>query len=322
MRRTFLAVVILTLAGATPARAISERAGTSGAAFLKMGQGSARAMGLARAYVAMAEGSDALTWNPAGLALTQQKEIVYSFLRYVQEVDSPLYLGYAHPMGRTVWGANIGYMSISGLDVRSASGIPLESTDTQVRNGFMTVGVARSFWYEKMFVGTALRVIHEDNAGYQNDALVGDLGILMKPNNVITVGFSMQNIGTSKENAAQVNRGGASFQLGDFIIFAVEVNKASDDDTRVGFGMELLLPEEYLDVGQVTLRGGYYTAEDLGQSFEEDLKKIKLERTNGFSFGFGLFTSRAFGYGLALDYAFVPAGSLGTINQMSVKLKF
>src|SRR5437870_4781354 len=101
MMKTALAALLLAFA--SPARAIDAAAGTGGAQFLKIGQGSARAMALGGAYAALAEGSDAMTWNPAGLAQTQQREVAFSYLRYVQGLDSPVYLGYAQPMGRTAW---------------------------------------------------------------------------------------------------------------------------------------------------------------------------------------------------------------------------
>ena len=111
----FMAAAVLALAGGR-AWAIDTGAGSSGGSFVKLGQGSTRAMGLGRAYVGLAEGADSLTWNPAGLGVTQQKEISYSFLRYVQDVSSPFFLAYAHPMGRTVWGADAAYMTVSGFD--------------------------------------------------------------------------------------------------------------------------------------------------------------------------------------------------------------
>jgi len=40
------------------------------------------------------------------------------------------------------------------------------------------------------------------------------------------------------------------------------------------------------------------------------------------SFGIGLYTSQAFGYGLGLDYAFAPYGALGSVDQFTLKLKF
>ena len=101
-------------------------------------------MALGSAYVAIAEGSDSLTWNPAGLAATQQKEFAYSYLRHVQDLDTPLYMAYAHPMGRTVWGANVAYITASGFDARDDNGIPQSDSQVKVNDGFGTLGLARS----------------------------------------------------------------------------------------------------------------------------------------------------------------------------------
>lgn len=321
---------VFLIAGATlclgPVRAgaVNTYAGTSGAAFMKLAQGSARAMGLGRAYVALAEGSDSLMWNPAGLAVTQQKEVVYSYLTFVQAVSSPLYLAYAHPMGRTVWGANVAYVSVDGFDARDDIGAPLDDDSLTVRNGYGTLGLARSFWYEKLFLGGSLRIIHEDIAGTVYDTGVGDIGGILKPNAMVSLGLAVQNFGASKANVAQVVRGGAAVRAAEFLTLAMEVAKASDDRARLGLGMEFLLPEEYLDVGQVTFRVGYYNTDNLGRGVDQAqwVETFRLDRSNGLTFGFGLYTSRAFGYGLGLDYALVPSGSLGTVNQFSVKLKF
>ena len=71
MKRTLsvLLACLGLLCGRSAAWAVSDLAGTGGAQFLKLGQGSARAMALGQAYVALAEGADAVAWNPAGLAL-------------------------------------------------------------------------------------------------------------------------------------------------------------------------------------------------------------------------------------------------------------
>ena len=315
--------MVLVLAfTARSARAQNATAGTAGAAFLEIQQGSARAMALGHSYVAMAEGSDALTWNPAGLASTQQKEISYSYLSYVQNLDTPLYLAYAHPMGRTVFGANLAYLSDDGYDVRDVNGVPQPSTTIQVHDGFGTLAVARSFWYEKLELGGAVRVVHEDNAGNLHDTIVGDVGAIVKPNNFLALGFAIQNFGTVVTNVASIVRGGAAFHAGDFLTLALEVSEAADAGLRVGIGAEFQIPEEYLEVGQLAFRVGYYNSDNYGQSFSNTLESLKLDRTSGLSFGFGLFTSQAFGYGLGIDYAFVPFGALGTVDQISLKVKF
>lgn len=320
MRKLALAALLLLVGGS--AFAIDPNAGTGGAAFLRLGQGSARAMALGDSFVALAEGSDSLIYNPAGLAVTQQKEVVYSYLRYVQQVDSPLYIAYANPMGRTVWGANMAYVGADNFDVRDANGVPQPDTNVHVRDGFGTFGLARSFWYEKLFLGGALREVHEDNAGNVHDTLVGDVGVIAKPNNVLSLAFAFQNFGTSVGNVASIARGGAGFRLGDFVNLGLEVNKAADRGARVGLGAEFLVPEEYLELGQLTFRVGWYNSDNLGQNYSDALKALHLDRASGLSFGFGLFTSQAFGYGLGLDYAFVPYGALGAVDQISLKVKF
>ncbi len=304
------------------AYAISSDAGTGGAQFLKLGQGSARMLALGQAGVAMADGVEALTWNPAGLALAQQKEALYSYLRYVQDVDSPLYMGYAHPIGRTVWGADISYLKVSGFDVRDANGVPQPSTNVNVYDGFATLALARSFWYEKLFVGGALRVVHEDLAGSVQNSVVGDVGVLAKPNSVVTLGMAVQNFGAGRANVPATARGGGALHLGDFLNLGLEINKPADSAVHVGIGGEFVLPEQYLDVGQITFRAGWHTADSLGQSFDDTLKSLRMDRASGISFGFGVFTSRAFGYGISLDYAFVPYGALGSVDEMSIKVRF
>ncbi len=315
-------VLGLALAAAAPARAISSGAGTSGATFLEIGQGSARAMALGGAYVALAEGSDALTWNPSGLAATQQREFAYSYLSYVQNVDSPIYMAYAQPMGRSAWGANVGYMQDSGFDIRDQNGVSQQNSSALVRDGYATVGIARSFFYEKLYLGASLRGIHEEIVGDTHNSLAVDAGALLHATNSLTFGFALQNFGPATSDVAHTIRGGAAYRINDFLTASAELRNATDTGTQFAVGGEFQLPEEYLDVGQLSLRVGYQTVDSYGQSFSSTLKDLYLDQSSGFSFGFGLYTSEAFGYGLSLDYAFVPYGALGTVDQISFKLKF
>lgn len=316
------AVLCLSLAAAGPARAISSSAGTSGANFLEIGQGSARAMALGGAYVALAEGSDALTWNPAGLAATQQRELAFSYMSYVQGLQSPVYLAYAAPVGRSAWGANLGYMTDSGFDIRDQNGIPQQNSSALVRDGYATIGYARSFFYEKLYLGAGLRGIHEEIAGSAHNNVSADVGAMLRATNSLTLAFSLQNLGPGTSDVPHTVRGGAALRLNDFLTASAELSDATDSGTHFAVGGEFQLPEEYLDIGQLSLRVGYQTVDSYGQSFSTTLKDLHVDQTSGLSFGFGLYTSEAFGYGLSLDYAFVPYGALGTVDQISFKLKF
>jgi hypothetical protein len=75
MRRALAAAALL--AAAPAARALQSNVGTASAQFLTIGAG-ARSLGLAGAYTSIAEGPDAIYWNPAGLATLTGAEAAYS----------------------------------------------------------------------------------------------------------------------------------------------------------------------------------------------------------------------------------------------------
>jgi hypothetical protein len=72
-----LALLVGLLAAAAPARAIQTDVGTAAAQFLQIG-GGARSLGMGEAYTAVAEGPDAVYWNPAGLSRMTRPEATYA----------------------------------------------------------------------------------------------------------------------------------------------------------------------------------------------------------------------------------------------------
>ena len=56
------------LSAGAQAESINSNAGTSASAFLKIDAGSPRAQALGNAYVSIADGPEALFWNPAGMS--------------------------------------------------------------------------------------------------------------------------------------------------------------------------------------------------------------------------------------------------------------
>lgn len=74
MKSAFFAVLLLS---AHRVSALQTRAGTATAEFLRIGAG-ARALGMGEAFSAVAEGSEAAYWNPAGLARLDRPEMSYA----------------------------------------------------------------------------------------------------------------------------------------------------------------------------------------------------------------------------------------------------
>ena len=120
-----------------------------------------------------------------------------------------------------------------------------------------------------------------------------------------------------------MTRGGAAIKSFDLLTASIELSKAADGPVRLGLGGEFMLPEDMLQVGQVYLRMGYYSADDLGQVLQEDRSFLyPLIGSPKLSFGLGMFTAQAFGYGMNFDYTLVSYGSLGTADMIQLKVKF
>ena len=133
---------------------------------------------------------------------------------------------------------------------------------------------------------------------------------------------SSQNIGAGSR-IASVTRGGAAIKSFDLLTTSIELSKPADGPMRLGLGGEFMLPEDMLQVGQIYLRMGYYSADDQGQVVKEDRSFLyPLIGSPKLSFGLGMFTAQAFGYGMNFDYSLISYGALGTADMIQLKVKF
>ncbi len=96
----FLSLTLL-MAFPQPSTAISKYAGE----FLSLGVG-ARPMGMGGAYVAISDGASAIYWNPAGLANTARRQILFMHAESFGGLVRQDYLGFALPLGppTALWG--------------------------------------------------------------------------------------------------------------------------------------------------------------------------------------------------------------------------
>lgn len=329
--RKFIELPAFVLAVIVSARTfclgIDSSAGTSGATFMKLGAGSPRAQALGRAYVALAEGPEALVWNPAGVALSQLREIHFAYLDWFQDYSGQ-YIGYVHPIGQTVIGANLAYFSIDGFDVRDENGYPQQNENVRACHGFGTFSIARSFYLERLFLGVSIKGIVENNDGltdsddrkYTN--IVFDTGVLFKVGRRLSLGWAAQNVAGESKDVVRIFRIGAAYNPASLLNISLEHEMPSDNKSRLGIGMEFILPEQILQFGRVSFRAGYHSSDDFGKSDDNLLKRFHMDKTSGISLGFGICTSEVFGYGMAFDYAMIPYGALGKSNQISVRFQF
>ncbi len=282
--------------------------GTTGAQFLKIGQG-ARAVAMGGAFSAIADNADAIYWNPAGLGGQKTRQATASYSQYVQGINYG-FIGYSQELCKGVMGIGLNYLSVTDIERRTL--------DTDLNDG--TFGANDSALYlsygrEKLFcdnlsLGANLKFIRQtlDDKSAQSYAL--DLaGLYKTPIDKLTASLGVYNIGTQVKFVDEGDplpmdvRAGLAYRLfNNNLVVAADVNDYIVDTrlyTQVG--------AEYNMGKIVSIRGGY----TLGMDSD------KLGGMAGLSTGFGVHV-----WDIQLDYAFVPMGELNDTNRITISTKF
>lgn len=178
-----------------------DRTGTRGANFLELGVG-ARAMGLAGAYVAHAEGLASLYWNSAGLARLENFAIGYSYSPLYPDLDmAHHFLGVAIPLFGGVVAASFNAFSSGDIE-RTTLEFP-EGGDPLFGPTFDWTGTAVSVHYafrltDRLSFGFAGRVTQEGISDAKATFYGVDVGTLFETGLLgTTIGASFNNLGTN-----------------------------------------------------------------------------------------------------------------------------
>jgi len=328
-RRLGLLLVLALGASSTPARAQftlgDQRVGTSSMTFLKIGLG-ARAAGMGGAFVAVANDPTAIYWNPAGLASMQRNEVALS------HVDWPAEVNYEH----------VAYvMPVRKFGGALAFQVGVLSTQIDETTDFQPFGTGRSFyfsdavaglayarrWTDKLLVGVGLKYVREDlgsdvgspvTAGFQVD--IGSIYYLGLGS--VRIATSLSNFGPALQPGGEwtspvtgevrsydsfdsplMFRYGLAFEPVETksmrLTTALEANQPADDAQSVKAGLE------WSWAGTAALRAGYV--------FNSDA--LKLSAGVGLSAHIGTWEG-------SVDYAYTDGGLLGSVNRLSLGLRF
>lgn len=312
------------LSAGAQAESINSNAGTSASAFLKIDAGSPRAQALGNAYVSIADGPEALFWNPAGAASATTRELQFAYLDYLQGYKART-LAYLQPIGKTIIGITLNYMDMDDFDFRDEIAQKQPEIGAPVQNFVGGLSIARGFFNQKLQLGGTAKYIteklyngstnnHYDNVGF-------DVGAKLRLVNWLGLGGAIVNIG-DKEEMPRGLRLGADLNTRYFTVSG-EYMKYRDDKARYGVGLEVHIPEDMLQVARFDLRVGYYTRTNTGTNEKDSwVGDLGLAETSKVSFGFGIYSSELFGYGASIDYAVTPFGALGTSQQIALAIQF
>lgn len=324
----------------------AEYGGITGAPYLNIGMG-ARPSGMGEAYTAVVDNVDSTWWNPGALVKVENPQFG---LMHNQNFGGTAYeylaIGFpAEQLGLDIWGT----IGITALLVRvddveqtkeepDGSGgwkysLAQESRKETYGAGGTVLGVSYSWQAAKMLaVGATIKVINQKVALEEGWIPALDIGILSNTNvKGFDIGVVFQNVSFMQLNSLGKEAPDAPLPLNLKFGLAYKLPRLftpeNDPRDKFVFAMDAILPlkpanmpfrlhvgmEYGINLGDNFLkpRVGYRFN---GQGFISDLGALA-----GLTAGFGL--SRNFeGVDVALDYAFIPYGILGSSHRVGLTI--
>ncbi|MEW6481432.1 MAG: PorV/PorQ family protein [bacterium] len=269
--------------------------------FMNIPQG-ARQVGMGSAFVGIADDVSCLYWNPAGISSLEKKEILGAYTEWFADIGMGFF-GYAQPLSK-----NNGFgISLIAMNTKGGE----EANDSTKTGGELSVECrSLSFSYaqrlSQIAFGGSIKSVHQDYAGYRGSKLCLDIGSLVFLNPTISLGFSLNNLGSALEidnvkNSLPFNiKTGLGYKMAENVLFGFDFEKPNDSSLIFKLGTEYkLLPN-------IDVRGGYNSL-------------------SGYSIGFGI---RSRGRGVMknvlaqIDYAYLYNPDLNHSHRVSLLIRF
>jgi len=277
--------------------------GTTAADILKIPVG-ARAIGMGEAYTAQADDVSSLYWNPAGLALMQERQASFMYDKAYQGMSFQN-ANVGIPLENGAIGGSLSYLSygsIAGYDQMGAS-----IGDQSAYSGVATLGAA--FLGNQWAAGVNLKGIQEKLADEKANGAAFDIGtnvIYPRPvmGGTLRLGAVVQNLGSGIKFEQQKDPlptdyrvGLAAVQMMDKKLnVSLDYTSPKDDTAYMSGGVE------YWVVPFLALRTGYVNNKTEG---------------SGIRAGIGLRIK-----GVSFDYAYAGQGELGMSHRYELSFRF
>ncbi|MDH5174640.1 MAG: PorV/PorQ family protein, partial [Elusimicrobiota bacterium] len=157
-----LAISLLLIVSTSWAGIFSkEKVGTTGATFLKIEAG-ARPVAMGGAFVAVADDANTTYWNPAGLALLEEREITAMHNEWLEGMRYE-FLGYVQPIKSEKGGQGFG-ISAMGLYTTGLEQRTTETTEPEGTFAAYDIAVAGAYACkisEAISIGANAKLIHQ-----------------------------------------------------------------------------------------------------------------------------------------------------------------
>lgn len=342
MRKNILHAFLVLLLISTQIFASGPKLGTNGATELLIPMG-AVSTSLAGSNIAHVKGSEAIYWNPAGLANLDNGEASFSYMNYFAGM-SVTYLAAGMKAG------NLGVIGISAQvldigDIKVTTWDAPEGTGEVLNPNYLTAGLTYSKRFtDRIFFGTNAKFISERIGTMSASAVALDMGLQYLTPFGLNFGVTLKNFGTkvkfdgdaiefdsdipwagpnattrktkldmsSAELPTSMNIG-LSYDykmntFGSICVSGVYNNSAFELD-HIGLGAEYNL------INRFYLRAGYLT-----YLYPDDWESEK-DMEYGLSYGMGL-NLKLGGNDFRFDYAARPMSTFDANQYFSISIGF
>jgi outer membrane protein OmpA-like peptidoglycan-associated protein len=288
---------------------------------LQQSAGTARATAMGSSVVAVPQGSASLLWNPAGLSqMSCQEASIHHNSGLGDTIQETAIFGMplgkvgdcsANCKGGSLGGiaASFGYVSYGKFDGRDILGADAGSYHAGDFSGSVGWGMEL---FSKFSGGIALKANQSTFDSKTYNAYTTDIGFMYALLKDLNLGLSYSNINLgSKIGGDQLASGmrlGAAWTLDKHLMLTAATELEHKAVNRLQIGTEYLIGNLEEKVNVVALRAGY----------QANYPNPQLDGLTGLTLGLGYTITKA----LALDYAMVPAGELGTSHRFSLTYKF
>jgi len=301
MKRLLLIIYCLMISIYSFAWLSSEDKGTSGAQFLKIGVG-AEGPAMAGAYTSLSKDISGVYWNPAGVILSEGKEIELMYTQWFEDTTLN-YLGFGMPLGRGKLFLNYAGVTVDKLEKRTSdTSEPVENFKAQDS----AIGIGYALKLGEGAVGITLKSISSKIDDKSASAIGVDVG-WKKEGEKYLWGIALRNLGTEikfedKGDPLPTNLNlGLGIKLKDNMLLSVDLNLPNDNEINASIGYQYLLKAGGIEL---PLRVGYKTLND-------------FDTIDALSAGLGIKIKN-----YTLDFAWAPYGDLGDTIRVAIKAKF
>ena len=279
---------------------------------------SARAAAMAGSFVSVMNDPNALFYNPAGLSTLEAPMGSVGFFKHLLDINAG-YVSYSEGIDDIgYFGAGVVYTNYGAFDRTDDLGTMLGTFNA---NEFAFAVGFSNLLDENLHYGAGLKFIYSSIADYAASGVAGDVGLLYNiPDNRMTVGFSIRNIGTqlssymnTKENLPlDVMVGGSIIPRGLPLLLNVNIHKLNEDAEDIGERFRAFsVGGEFTLSNVLQLRFGYNN---------EQRRELKIGTTAGlagFSGGVGITANQ-----YKVDYALSSLGKIGSLHRITVGTSF